>query len=70
MEQLGINPTLFFAQLIPVILLIGMPIISLLDLRKKKLTGSTLAIWALVICIVPFIGPLAYWIIKPSSENK
>ena len=70
MEQLGINPALFFAQLIPVILLIGMPIISLLDLRKKKLTGSTLAIWALVICIVPFIGSLAYWIIKPSSENK
>jgi hypothetical protein len=70
MEPLGINTGLLFVQLIPVIVLIGFPIISLLDLRKKNLGSTTLAIWVLVICAVPVIGSLAYWIIKPSPEIK
>jgi hypothetical protein len=70
MEALGINSGLLFVQLIPIIVLIGFPIISLLDLRKKNLSGTTLAIWVLVICAVPAIGLLAYWIIKPSPEIK
>jgi hypothetical protein len=70
MEALGINTGLLIVQLLPIILLIGFPIISLLDLRKKNLSGTTLAIWVLVICAVPAIGSLAYWIIKPSPEIK
>lgn len=70
MEELGINTGLLFVQLIPVIILIGFPVISLIDLRKKKLSGATLGIWALIICAVPLVGSLAYWIVKPSSEIK
>lgn len=70
MDALGINYGLLLIQLIPVILLIGLPIISLLDLRKRKLSGAALGLWALIICAVPFIGSLAYWIIKPSAETK
>lgn len=70
MDALGINYGLLLIQLIPVILLIGLPVISLFDLRKKKLSGATLGLWALIICAVPFIGSLAYWIIKPSAETK
>jgi hypothetical protein len=70
MEPIGINTGLLLIQLIPIILLIGLPIISLLDLRKKNLSGVTLGIWALIICAIPVIGPLAYWIIKPSAEIK
>jgi hypothetical protein len=70
MDALGINYGLLLIQLIPVILLIGLPIISLLDLRKRKLSGAPLGLWALIICAVPFIGSLAYWIIKPSAETK
>ena len=70
MEPLGINFGFLFIQLIPVILIIGLPIISLLDLRKGKLSGTTLGLWVLIICAVPIIGTLAYWIIKPSSEIK
>ena len=70
MELLGINIGLLIVQLLPIILFIGMPVISLLDLRKKNLIVLTLGIWVLVICAIPIIGALAYWIIRPSAENK
>ena len=70
MEPLGINTVLLIAQLLPIILLIGLPLISLLDLRKKNLSGVPLGIWVLIICAIPLIGSLAYWIIKPSAETK
>ena len=67
MDGLGINTGLLLVQLIPVLGLIGFPIISLIDLKKKKLSDTTLAIWVLIICVIPLIGPVAYWIIRPSS---
>jgi len=70
MESLGINTGLLLVQLIPALIMIGFPVISLVDLRKKKLTGTTLGIWVLIICAIPLIGSLAYWIIRPSSETK
>ncbi|NOT02978.1 MAG: hypothetical protein HOP27_00100 [Anaerolineales bacterium] len=70
MDALGINTGLLFVQILPVILFIGLPVISLLDLRKKNLSGVTLGIWALIICAIPVIGSLAYWLIKPSAEIR
>ncbi|MBL8101314.1 MAG: hypothetical protein JNM02_02175 [Anaerolineales bacterium] len=70
MESFGINTGLLLVQLIPMIILVGFPIISLIDLRKKKLSGTALGLWVLIICAIPAIGSLAYWIIKPSAETK
>ena len=69
MDALGINGWLLLIQLIPIILFIGLPIIALVDLAKKKMSGTPLAVWVLVICAVPLLGVLAYWIIKPTAEN-
>jgi hypothetical protein len=49
--------------------MLGLPILSLIDLAKKKLSGTPLAVWVLVICAVPVLGSLAYWIIKPIPEK-
>ncbi len=68
MDALGINGWLLLIQLIPIILFIGLPIIALVDLAKKKMSGTPLAVWVLVICAVPLLGALAYWIIKPTAE--
>ena len=70
MEPLGINMGLGLLELIPLLLLIGLPIISLIDLARKKLTGTPLAIWVLIICAIPWLGSLAYWIIRPAAESK
>jgi len=70
MEPLGINIGLLLIQLLIVIAMLGLPVISLIDLAKKKLSGTPLAIWVLVICAVPLLGSLAYWIIKPTAETR
>jgi len=70
MDALGINFGLLLEQVFFVILLIGLPVISLIDLGRNRLSGTPLAIWVLVICAVPVIGSLAYWIIKPTAESR
>ena len=62
----GLGPS----EVLLVILLIGLPIISLIDLARKKLTGIPLAVWAVFIVVVPVMGSIAYWIIRPSAEIK
>jgi len=70
MEGLGINVSFLCIQLIFLVVLIGFPIITLINLATKKLNGTPLALWVLIICAVPLLGALAYWIIKPAAENK
>ena len=70
MDAIGINPLLLLIELIPVILFIGLPIIALIDLAKKKMSGTPLAIWVLIICAVPALGAVAYWIVRPTPESK
>ena len=70
MDALGINTGLGLLEVFIILLFIGLPIISLIDLAKKKLTGTHLAIWALIICIVPLLGSVAYWIVRPRAESR
>ena len=70
MDALGINFGLLLIQAIPVILFIGLPIIALIDLAKKKMSGIPLALWVLIICAIPALGAIAYWIVKPTPESK
>jgi hypothetical protein len=70
MDELGINFGLLIVQGVFVTLLIGLPVISLIDLARKRLSGIPLAIWALIICVVPVLGSLAYWIVRPAPEPQ
>lgn len=70
MDALGINIGMLIEQAFFVTLFIGLPIISLVDLAKKKPGGTPLAVWVLVICAVPLLGSLAYWIVRPGLEIK
>jgi hypothetical protein len=52
-------------------ILLGWPLLSLLalfTLRGRGLTGSTLALWVLIIVAMPFLGALAVWIVRPGDQ--
>ena len=68
--MLGINVGMLMVQLLFVAVMLALPVFTLLDLRKQKLESLALAVWVLVICAVPFLGAIAYWIIRPSKEEK
>ena len=70
MESLGINVGFLAIQLLFVLLWLGLPVISLFHLRNRKLTGTPLVMWVLIICAIPVLGAVAYWIIKPSAESQ
>ena len=70
MDALGLNLGLLVQQIFFTAVLVGLPIISLIDLARKRLSGIPLAIWALLICVVPVLGSLAYWIVRPTAENR
>ena len=70
MEALGINAGMLLVQAFFFIIFFGLPIISLIDLARRKLTGIPLAIWAVFIVVVPLMGSIAYWIIRPTAEIK
>jgi hypothetical protein len=70
MDALGISARELLVEAFILILFFGLPIISLIDLSRRKLTGTPLAIWALLICVVPFLGCVAYWIVRPLGESK
>jgi hypothetical protein len=54
---------LFVTWLIPTLL-------ALTFLRRQRLTEGALALWALVVLLVPFLGPLALWYLRPGRAQQ
>jgi hypothetical protein len=70
MEAIGVDTNIFITQILVVMLLFALPIISLIDLARRKLTGIPQAMWAVFIVVVPLMGSTAYWIIRPTPGIK
>ena len=73
MESLGINLGLLITQLVSFLIIGGYPILSLVALfalRRNHLTGTNQAIWALLIIAIPFLGALAFFIVKPAENAR
>jgi cell division protein FtsX len=66
----GINFGFSIVELIIPVMLLVFPIITLIDLGRKKLGGTALALWVLIMCAIPLLGALAYWIVRPVAESK
>jgi len=70
MELLGTN----FGILIINLLLVGswplFSIIALLGLRRRSLTGTNQALWAILVVAVPVLGALAFFIVKPGENDQ
>ena len=70
MEPLGIGTGELIVVFFIAVFSFGLPVISLIDLARKKLAGTPLAMWVLIICAVPLLGSLAYWIVRPTAESR
>ena len=70
MEVLELSLGLLLEHAVFVTMLLGLPIISLIDLGKKRRNGTPLAVWVLVICAIPVLGSVSYWMIKPTVESR
>jgi type VI protein secretion system component VasK len=45
-------------------------VITLIDLFRRHLGAGPTAGWLIIVILLPFIGALAYWIVrKPSSDE-
>ena len=70
MEALGINWSLLIIQL----LIFGtwpfLSLVALLAVRRSRITGTTQALWAILIVAVPVLGALAFFIVKPIGNNQ
>jgi hypothetical protein len=73
MDMLGINFGLLVTQLVSFLLIGGYPILSLIALfalRRNHLTGTNQVLWALLIVAIPFLGALAFFIVKPTENTQ
>ncbi len=41
---------------------------ALFVLRRRPLTGMAQAVWALLIIVIPVLGPLAFFIVQPKDK--
>lgn len=44
-------------------------IITLLMMRKRRIADVAQAIWVLMVILIPILGALAYWIVKPGEPK-
>ncbi len=45
-------------------------IVAVVSLSKVKLSSTARAIWALVILVIPLMGAIAYFIVRPHDSDE
>ena len=65
------NSGFLLLQVFNLILLIGwlaLGLIALFGLRNRALPPLVQVIWVLIILVVPLVGAIAFWVIKPGDK--
>ncbi len=70
MEAIGINTGYLLAQCALPALWLLLSLIALLRLRQLAMPDTATAIWAVFIVVVPFLGALAFLIVRPGEHDK
>jgi hypothetical protein len=66
------NISYLFITLFNIILLAGwivLAVLALVQLRHLNLNETTRAIWAALVVVVPILGAIAFWIVRPGQES-
>jgi hypothetical protein len=63
------NPTIRLFVVIAVITCwVVVSVVTLLALRRRSVLPLQGILWALLIILVPFLGALGFWIVKPGLD--
>ncbi|NTU76007.1 MAG: PLDc_N domain-containing protein [Anaerolineaceae bacterium] len=53
--------------LVVMILLTVLAVVALLNLRKRVMSDTAQVLWTMLVLLVPFCGPIAYFIVRPGT---
>jgi hypothetical protein len=68
-EAIGINTSYLLIQCALPALWLLLSLVALLRLREQALPETAMAIWAVFIVVVPFLGALAFLIVQPGDRQ-
>jgi hypothetical protein len=54
-----------FASVIAAIL----AIVTIVDIVQRHYSGGKTALWIVLVVILPFLGSIAYWVLRPSTKG-
>ena len=66
----GINLTTWLFQIVNFLILAGwvmLTIVALIRLRRCQLDETARVLWAIVIVLIPLMGALAFFIVRPGK---
>ena len=43
-------------------------VLALLDLRRRRLSEAARPFWAILVVAIPFLGPVAFWMVGPRQS--
>lgn len=67
MQALGLNTGYLLIQCVLPLLWLLLSLFALLRLRERALPETARALWAVFIVVVPFLGALAFLIVRPGN---
>ena len=70
--MLGVNLTTWLFQIVNFLILVGwivLVIVALTRLRRCQLDETARVLWAIVIVLVPFMGALAFFVVRPGKPR-
>ena len=67
MQALGLNTGYLLIQCVLPLLWLLLSLYALLRLRERALPETARALWAVFVVVVPFLGALAFLIVRPGN---
>jgi hypothetical protein len=73
MDKFGIRSGFMFLHLLncllPILWLV-LSITALFMLKKRSLGETATALWAILICVLPILGAVAFWVVSPNGQDQ
>lgn len=73
MDDFGIRSGFLLFQLLNCLiplLWLGLSIAALVSLKKRPMGETATALWAILICVLPILGAIAFWVVSPQGQDK